>query len=56
MAGEILAEYRTAQTDPAFRAWLAAGAPSADGENAEAVPLEFIGKMRRGDQRRDRGG
>jgi hypothetical protein len=56
MAGEILAEYRTALADPAFRAWLAAGAPSADGEDAEAVPVEFIGKTRRNNQRREREG
>jgi hypothetical protein len=37
MCGEILAEYRLAATVPSFRAWLEAGAPSADTDDAQPV-------------------
>ncbi len=48
MAGEILAEYRLAASDTTFRAWLEAGAPSADAEGGELAPVEFVTKSGRG--------
>ncbi len=53
MAGEVLAEYQLAASDTSFRAWLEAGAPSADAESGEPVPVEFVRRPGRGARRHE---
>jgi hypothetical protein len=46
MCGEILAEYRLAASDPAFRSWLESGAPSADNDEPHPVAPDATGVRR----------
>lgn len=40
----ILDDYRLALVDSPFRQWLADGAPSADADQPDPTPIEFVGR------------